>query len=97
LDHLAASGGLWAAAQGLSLAKLGRLVVNDTSFFARIAQPGVSVTTNTLEKFTTFLAEPANWPRGEVPQEVVDLAHRVGISAELVGVSPGNIAQSSRG
>lgn len=79
-DLLCAAGAIWAERSDATLAKLGKLVVNDTSFFARFDNPRASTTTATLEKFAAFLGDPGNWPDGAVPQEAVDLAHRVGIS-----------------
>jgi hypothetical protein len=79
-DALCAVAAIWAERCEASLARLGRLVVNDTSFFTRFEKPGVSTTTATLEKFSAFLADAGNWPDGTVPQEAVDLAHRVGVT-----------------
>jgi hypothetical protein len=71
---------IWAEQSGTSVARLGRLVVNDTSFFTRFDNPRASTTTATLEKFAAFLGDAGNWTEGAVPQEAVDLAHRVGIT-----------------
>ena len=79
-DLLCAVGTIWAEQSDATLARLGRLVVNDTSFFARFDNPRASTTTATLEKFAAFLTEAGSWPDGAVPQEAIELAHRVGIS-----------------
>jgi hypothetical protein len=97
VERLHRCGVLWTNAHAAAPTRLGRIVVNDGALLQRIEQPGVSVTTATLEKFAGFLADPANWPEGVVPQEAVDLAHVVGITPALAAVSSGNIAQSSRG
>lgn len=81
-DLLCAVAAIWAEKSDASLARLGRLVKNDTSFFTRFENARVSTTTATLEAFARFLVEPANWPEGVVPQEAIDLAHRVGISTQ---------------
>lgn len=73
---------IWAEKSDASLARLGRLVKNDTSFFTRFENARVSTTTATLEEFAAFLTDPGNWPEGAVPQEAVDLAHRVGITTQ---------------
>ena len=97
VDRLRKTAALWVAAHDASLARLGKSVVNDGGFFSRLQTQVQGVTTATLEKFAGFLADPANWPEGVVPQEAVDLAHVVGITPALAAVSSGNIAQSSRG
>lgn len=79
-DRLISVSSQWADAQKASLARLGRLVVNDTGFHARLEQPGASTTTATLEKFAIFLADPANWPDEVVPEDAKTFAHVVGIT-----------------
>lgn len=79
-ERLHRCGMIWTEAHDAAPTRLGRLVVNDGGLLQRIEQPGVSVTTATLEKFAAFLADPANWPEGAVPQEALDLAHVVGVS-----------------
>lgn len=96
LERLERAAAAWASAHDASLAKLARTVVNDTGFFTRIAQRGTSVTTATLEKFAAFLADPANWPEGCVPQEAVDLAHVTGVSPAGPALSPGKSGDVSR-
>ena len=81
-DLLCTVAAIWADKSGASLARLGRLVKNDTSFFTRFENARVSTTTATLEAFARFLADPANWPDDGVPQEAIDLAHRVGITTQ---------------
>lgn len=71
---------IWAEKSDASLARLGRLVKNDTRFFARFENARVSTTTATLEEFAAFLGDAGNWPDGVVPQEAVDLVHRVGVT-----------------
>lgn len=71
---------LWVTAQDASLSRLGKSVVNDGGFFTRLETQVQGTTTATLEKFAAFLGDPGNWPDGAVPQEALDLAHRVGIS-----------------
>jgi hypothetical protein len=80
VDRLRLLAQLWAAQNDASLARLGKSVVNDGGFFTRLETQVQGTTTATLEKFAAFLANPGNWPDGVVPQEAVDLAHRVGIS-----------------
>ncbi|MEQ5789056.1 hypothetical protein J3454_14260 [Erythrobacter sp. NFXS35] len=73
---------IWTDTHGAAPTRIGRVVVNDGGLVQRIAQPGASVTTATLEKFAAFLGDPGNWPEGSVPQEALDLAHRVGVTAK---------------
>ena len=78
-DRLLQVAGLWSAAQGATLHRLGALVINDGAFFARL-ESTASTTTKTLERFARFLIDPGNWPQGDVPAEVCRFAHAVGIS-----------------
>lgn len=80
VDRLRQVAQLWVAGNDASLARLGKFVVNDGGFFTRLETQVQGTTTATLEKFAGFLADAGNWPGGAVPQEAVDLAHRVGIS-----------------
>ena len=83
VDRLRQVAHLWVAAnEARSLARLGKTVVNDGGFFTRLESAAQGTTTATLEKFAVFLGDPGNWPEGNVPQEAVDLAHRVGISTQ---------------
>lgn len=86
LHHCAA---LWTEVHQAAPGRIGRLVANDGGVLPRIAQPGASVTTATLEKFAAFLADPTNWPDCTVPQEAIDLAHVVGVSLPTPMLSPG--------
>jgi hypothetical protein len=95
-ERLHRCGMAWSAAHEAPLTRLGRIVVNDGGLLQRISQPGASVTTATLEKFAGFLADPANWPEGEVPQEALNLAHVVGVSAAAPTLSPGKTSDNSR-
>jgi hypothetical protein len=72
---------LWTQAHKAAPGRIGRLVVNDAGVLPRIARPGASVTTATLEKFAAFLGDAGNWPDGVVPQEAIELAHVVGVSS----------------
>jgi hypothetical protein len=76
---------LWAETNALSLARLGRDVVNDGGFFTRIQTPGASTTTATLERFAVFLSDCATWPEGVVPPAVSEFAR-------IVGVHPASVA-----
>ena len=79
-DRLMDCAAIWVRANSATLARLGRLVVNDGGFFTRIEQPSASTTTATLERFARFLTDRANWPEGGVPDEVRAFAHVVGIT-----------------
>lgn len=80
---------LWTNLHEAAPGRIGRLVVNDGGVLTRIAQPGASVTTATLERFAAFLVDAGNWPEGCVPEEAVEFAHRVGIVAHPASLSPG--------
>jgi len=72
-----------------TLARLGRAVVNDGGFFARLADTE-STTTATLDKFAHYLLDPVNWPEGEVPDEARIFAHVMGVTRPADPASPDN-------
>jgi len=86
---------IWVDRLDSSLSRLALNVVNDRGFFTRLETQVQGVTTATLEKFAAFLADPANWPEGAVPQEALDLAHVVGVSTPALAPSPGNSCENS--
>jgi len=96
IERLQRCAQLWTEAHCAAPGRIGRVVVNDAGVLPRISQPGASVTTATLEKFASYLSDPANWPEGAVPQEAVDLAHVVGVTPPSPALSPGNSADNSR-
>ncbi len=79
-DTLLLAAERWALATSRSTGALSSIVANNGRALERLRDPATSVTDATLEKFAGFLADPANWPGGTVPQEAIDLAHRVGVS-----------------
>lgn len=83
VDALKQCSALWVERSGATHARLGRSVVNDGGFFSRLETQPRGTTTDTLERFARFLALPDNWPEGEVPEEVLSFAGRVGISMGL--------------
>lgn len=89
VDRLRDCAGRWVSAHGASLARLGRTVINDGGFFARIDAPGASVTTATLERFARFLGDPGNWPDGAVPDEVAAFVHVTGVSPPAAAPATG--------
>lgn len=89
-DRLRAAAGQWVSANEASLARLGRLVVNDGAFFTKLDTMPRGPSTDTLEKFARFLADPANWPDGAVAEEARALAHVVGVSLPDAAGSAGN-------
>lgn len=94
IERLKAAAQLWVDANGASLARLGRAVMNDNGFFSRIDGNPVT-TTATLERFARFLGDAANWPDGAVPEEVRAFVHVTGVSSETEGTSPGKIGEIS--
>jgi hypothetical protein len=75
-DYLLALAGHWQESRGLSLSRLGDLVANDGSFFARV-ESGKTFTMVRFEKFIAFFREPANWRDAVVPD------HAAALLAEL--------------
>lgn len=96
-DRLRLACAAWCAAHEARPGRLGRLAINDGGFFTRLENnPAASTTTATLEKFARFLADPANWPEGEVADEAKALAHVVGVSPAADSLSAGKIDPISR-
>src|SRR4051812_20627662 len=87
VDRLTQCAALWAETPDGSLSKLGKIVVRDGAFFDRLGERGPS--TSTLEKFARFLADPANWPDGAVPEGAVSFAHVTGVTPATPPPSPG--------
>lgn len=84
---------LYAQTPDGSLPRLGKRAINDGAFFDRMGERGP--TTATLEKFAQFLADPANWPEGAVPEEARAFAHVCGVSADAAVPSAGNAGEGS--
>jgi hypothetical protein len=88
-DRLLAVAQIWAARTGRSLGALATLVMNHGGALERLTDPEKAVTDATLERFARFLLDPANWPAGEsgvgdVPKEVFDFAHVLGVTTSGV-------------
>lgn len=97
IDRLRASARVWTTRHEATFARLGREVVNDGGFFARIESPGASTTTATLERFARFFSDPVNWPDGLVPAEVCDFLHVVGITPAAAAPATGQNSELSGG
>ncbi len=95
-DRLLHAAEAWSRATGRTLGALSSIVSNHAQTVERLRDPSNKVTDATLEKFAAFLADPANWPQGAVPQEAIDLAHVVGVSVPCPALSSGNIGGNSR-
>jgi hypothetical protein len=93
-ERLRLSAQLWTERTGFTLARLGRDVVNDGGFFARI-ESGAAPTTTTLEKFASYLGDAGNWPEGIVPDEVAAFVHVTGVTPERVAASAGKAGDIS--
>lgn len=87
VERLLAGAQAWAEANDATLARLGRMVVNDGGYFTRVDTPEASTTTGTLEKFARFFADPGNWPNGEVPAIAAAFVAVVGIPAAEADVA----------
>ncbi len=79
IERLRLCAQLWVEATGGSFARLGRTVLNDSSFFNRIESPQ-GTTTATLERFARYLGDAANWPEGAVPDEARAFALVTGVA-----------------
>ncbi|MEH6722775.1 MAG: hypothetical protein V7686_04545 [Qipengyuania sp.] len=88
-ERLVAASECWTATCDATLARLGKVVANDTAFFTNLAKMRRGPSTDTLEKFARYLADPANWPGGLVAEEARALAHVVGVTPAGGAVSPG--------
>lgn len=94
-ERLLSASDCWTQAHDATLARLGKIVANDTAFFTNLAKMRRGPSTDTLEKFARFLADPANWPEGEVADEAKALAHVVGVSAPDSSASAGKGDETS--
>lgn len=63
------------------LSRLSKPIMGDGKFFDGLQDMRRGPSTDTLEKFARFLADPANWPDGVVAEEAKAFAHVVGVSA----------------
>ncbi|NKI99613.1 pyridoxine/pyridoxamine 5'-phosphate oxidase [Novosphingobium sp. SG707] len=97
IERLTQCADLWAEANKSSISRLGRLTVNDSSFFVSRTTSPKGVTTATLERFAQFLIDPHQWCGIEIPSQVVEFAHVVGITADANNASTGNAGQMSGG
>ncbi|MBX7496788.1 hypothetical protein K3172_13055 [Qipengyuania sp. 6B39] len=85
--RLAEAAQIWctahAAAEGkeVPLSRLSKAIGYDGKFFDTLPTMRRGPSTDTLEKFARFLADPANWPDGTVAEEAKALAHVCGVSA----------------
>lgn len=96
-ERLVTASECWTAACDATLARLGKIVANDTAFFTNLAKMRRGPSTDTLEKFARFLSDAANWPDGKVAEEAKALAHVVGVSPVDAMASAGLPDQSSSG
>lgn len=96
VERLKSAAQQWANANDATLARLGRVVMNDNGFFSRIDGNPVT-TTATLEKFARYLGDGGNWPDGDVPADVLAFVHVTGVTAESVEASTGQINGLSGG
>lgn len=97
VDRLQLVAAQWAAAHepAASLSRLGKAAVGDGAFFDRLGERGP--TTSTLERFARFLADPANWPGGTVPEEAAAFAHVTGVSPATAAAPTGEAGGMSGG
>lgn len=95
IDRLRLCAALWTEANGATLARLGRSAVNDGGFFTRLENQVQGTTTASLERFARFMLDPANWPDGGVPEEVVAFGHAVGVTPPAGDLSAGKDGEIS--
>lgn len=88
-DRLLALAAQWSAATGRTLGALSSVVSNNGGTLDRLRDPANAVTDSTLEKFARYLADPASWPDGAVPDEAKAFAHVTGVTPGEAAVSPG--------
>lgn len=95
-DRLLIAAEVWSRSTGRTLGALSSVVSNHAQTIDRLREPANKVTDATLEKFAAYLADPANWPEGIVPQEALDLAHVTGVTPACPVLSPGKGRENSR-
>lgn len=79
----------YAAARGLSMARVATLVANNGNFFIRLAGGG-DVVTGTYNRVLDFFADPANWPDALIPDHVRPLLPVADTTADGAAASPEN-------
>ena len=88
----------WCKAHDAPASRLGKAVAADAAFFDRVEGRDVlPCTVATLEKFARYLADPVNWPEGQVADEAKALAHVVGVTPDGVTASAGKSDEASSG
>ena len=94
-DRLLAVAQLWSEATGRTFGALSAKVTNHGGTLDRLSDPANAVTDTTLERFARFLADPANWPECDVPEEAREFAHVTGVSVADGGASTGHAGDVS--
>ena len=85
----------WSEAHGCGISRIAKQVAGDANFFVRLGSPAATCNVATLEKFARFLGDPAKWPDGVVPPEVIAFAHVTGVTAPATPVATGQIGELS--
>ena len=87
-SRLVTSAQAWADAHEAPLTRIAKRVTGDAKFFDRLAA-GAGFNIGTLEKFAIELVDPASWPDGKVPEDVVAFGHAVGVTPPVADLSAG--------
>ena len=86
---------LWSAAHAdAPVSRIGKAVAGDANLLKRLRDGG-GLNLGTLENAARFLADPANWPDGDVPEMVRDFAHVTGVSVADGAASTGHAGDVS--
>lgn len=93
-SRLTAACECWARANDAPISRIAKRVTGSASFFDRLKSGG-GCTTATLEQFGRALVRPDAWRDGMVPDEVIEFAHIVGVSAPIAGASIGQSGELS--
>lgn len=85
IERILELAGLWADAKGHSTtARLSTIVANDGGLLKRLADGG-NTTVATVDKFVSFLRDPANWPTGAIPLAAQGLLGAIGNIVTMPG------------
>lgn len=84
----------WVAVTGTNHSTLGNRALFSSGVFERL-RAGKTITQQNYERLLNWLAQPANWPDAEVPQECRVLLHDMASIGQSAQMSPGSAEKVS--
>lgn len=84
----------WVAVTGTNHSTLGNRALFSSGVFERL-RAGKTITQQNYERLLNWLAQPANWPESDIPQECVLLLHDMASIGQSAQMSPGSAEEIS--